>query len=435
MRRSFTLSGAGLGIFLIGLGVAIFWDLTSGTAYWTMVLRFYPALLILLGLDYVLPGIGWGSKSRPESWVVTVIIIVTIGGLIGHLIPRPFFAEMQNRGRFGFHPDFSFSFHNITDEKTVRESFSLPQGIKTIRIENRFGDVKVNTGTGEAIAATARLRLSAALRKEIDAYRDGFTLSGRAEGDRFTIRLQEPQASAGLEVPKANTDITVETPPGMLVEVDNSFGGIEVVEVQGDLKISNGNGRVEIEKVTGDVTVKNQFSKVEVGTVGGNLTVEAANGMVSIGRVGKDLTVHHGFGQLKVGVVSGALNVTSSYGQVEVERVDGSAQIKNSFGGVSLDECNGPLKVEVRGGNLDVKAGKIGGDYNLEVELGNIMLELPSKAGFAIDASTSLGKIYSDFEFNLQREIASESGSGNVNGGGPLVKVRSSKGNINIKEM
>ncbi|HEX3047162.1 MAG TPA: hypothetical protein VHY08_20580 [Bacillota bacterium] len=89
MRRGFTLSGLGLGIFFVALGLAFFSDSSSGTSYFGTVFRFYPLLAILLGLDYVLNSINQsGIIKRPEGWVATLIIIITLCGLTITTVPK-----------------------------------------------------------------------------------------------------------------------------------------------------------------------------------------------------------------------------------------------------------------------------------------------------------------------------------------------------------
>ena len=203
--------------------------------------------------------------------------------------------------------------------------------------------------------------------------------------------------------------------------------------MKGDLQITNSNGRIEIEKVSGNTSVHNQFSSVEIETVGGNLALDVTCGEIEIGAVGKNLSVRNSFGRLKIGTITGDLDIISSNSQVDVERVNGRAKVRNSFGGVSFEQCNGPLEARIQSGNLEAAAAKIGGDYNLDVDFGNITLELPSWAGFVIDANTSLGNINSDFRIDLQKEMVSEKVNGTVNGGGPLLKIRNNKGNIRLK--
>ena len=68
----------------------------------------------------------------------------------------------------------------------------------------------------------------------------------------------------------------------------------------------------------------------------------------------------------------------------------------------------------------------------LETSAGNIDVSLPATATVDIDASTSVGEIFSHLPLET-RDVDKEHLRGKLNGGGKSVKLETSAGNITIK--
>ena len=198
MLRGFTFSGFGLGIFLIVLGVTIFRDFASGTAFSWSIFRFYPVLLILLGLDFIWPQ-GNRSLRRPEGWVVAVIVIISIGGFVTIIIPQNIRTGWTNFEKINI-PERFFPpiFHGpFTIAKTIEKSFKLPAGLNKVRVENRFGEVEVNTGTGETVLVTAAIKYPLIHRRR--PLENGVSLSGEAREGSFLIKLERSESATDRE--------------------------------------------------------------------------------------------------------------------------------------------------------------------------------------------------------------------------------------------
>ncbi|MCL6591357.1 MAG: DUF4097 family beta strand repeat-containing protein [Firmicutes bacterium] len=433
MRRGFTLSGVGLGLFLILLGLAFLSDSASGTSYFSTVFDFYPLLAILLGLDFIFNSAGGPTPliKRPEGWAATLIIIITICGLSITMVPRVLGDSWKEIADFDL-SRISFGSWNfdLQSEKTIRQDFQLPAGTTTLRLENEFGDLEVRAGTGNLVSATADLKIFKPNRETAEA-QEAVQLSGYASGDRFLVKLLKPDYTGG----RVQSRITLTVPPNLAVELKNSFGNINVIELKGGLKVENSNGRINIGRVTGDAIINNQFAGVTIGAITGNLEINVNAGGIGIEQVGKNLTARNDFGRLKVDSVGGDFLANCKNSRIEAGKILGKARIENAFGGVTLKDCQGPVEAELSNGNLEVGISQITGPSSFDIQFGNIRVALPSGAKFTLDAATSFGKILTGYPLEptgASRGPAGESLSGDVNGGGPLIQLRAKNGNISI---
>lgn len=435
MKREFSLSGIGFGLFLIALGLAAFSDLSAKTGYLTIVFRCYPVLPILLGLDLILPNIAPVSESvsfvRPAGWIVTLVILITTSGFIAGVVPGLFNNEFKQLGMESFTPRLPFE-SNRNYRRTLRENFLLPPGITVIRIENEFGDLRVDSGAPNEVSATARIKYAFQPPKnESDSKQ--VKLSGQVQGTTFLIHLEHPEDKNSF-LPQFLAVMTIKVPPGLTVELKNSFGQLKVGQIEGNLTVDNSNGRIRIRKVNGDTSITNHLSQVTIGTIVGNLNINSTNGRIKIDRVGKNLVLHHDFGDIKIGEVAGDLTVTGKSTSIKVTQVQGKIQLENSFGRVSIKEALDSVTANVSNGDLQVGMNRINGPINLNVQFGRVKLDLPKKAAFTLQANASFGRIDTDMPVTRSQTTGGgQSAAGTVNGGGPLVKIEARNGSITLK--
>lgn len=434
MKREFSLSGIGFGLFLIALGIAAFSDLSAKTDSLAMVFRCYPVLPILLGLDLILPKITPVSRTvslvRPAGWIFTLIILITMAGFITGVIPSLFSNEFKQLGMENFTPRLPLE-SNWNYRQTLREDFKLPPGITTIRIENDFGDLRVDSGGPNGVAATTRIKYAFQPPKnESDSKQ--VKLSGQVQGSTFLVHLKHPKFNNSF-LPQFMSVMNVKVPPGLAVEVKNSFGQVKVSEIRGNLTVDNSNGRIRITKVSGDTSIANRFSQVIVGSIDGNLNINNTSGQIKIGRVGKNLNLNHDFGDLKIGEVAGDLTVIGKNSSINITRVHGKLKLENSFGRVRIKEAMDSVTAEVNNGDLRVGMTRIYGPINLDVQFGRVELDLPEKAAFSLQADAAFGRIDTNVPVTRSQKAGEQSATGDINGGGPLVKIETRNGSIELK--
>jgi DUF4097 and DUF4098 domain-containing protein YvlB len=395
MTRNFNLSGIGLGIYLLGLGIAYILNQATAFNVINFWLHLYPILAIVLGLDYILSSMNRTAQTftKPNDFVATIIIIITVIGLVSSLIPKFVMDDMR------FH-QFGVFNHNSWDRSsqfTVNEDFKLPTGVTTINITNQFGDVNIDNTTSDTISAKAQIRLPFHQYK-IAALRNTFKLVGQVQGDSFLITLQQPE-KLGFAARHMNSNITVDIPKGL------------------------------------SVTIKNSAGNVQVGNIEGNLNIEMSAGNFQVQSVGRDLKVRNKFGNINIGTVLGNLDAITKAGEIKIGTIHGNSNIESMAGNINLEECYGFVSAKLETGNLNLNLAKIKGDCDLETNMGNVDLSLPTDAKFSLDAACAIGNINSNFTVPIKKEMTSAIVNAEVNGGGPLIKIRTKAGNIDLHKL
>ena len=142
------------------------------------------------------------------------------------------------------------------------------------------------------------------------------------------------------------------------------------------------------------------------------------------------------------------LNLDSSNSDITVYGMEGDVVAATSHGRLSV-QTGGLVHLNTSNGRVDLETGSGGsartsnGDIfttvsqaditalSLDTSNGDVIVYLPEDAGFLLELTTSNGEI--DLE-QLGFGISGREFSGPINGGGPLIRVQTSNGDIKIRE-
>jgi DUF4097 and DUF4098 domain-containing protein YvlB len=106
-----------------------------------------------------------------------------------------------------------------------------------------------------------------------------------------------------------------------------------------------------------------------------------------------------------------------------------------SGGGITCDNVAGDVDAHTSGGSVHATLTRQpAGECRLSTSGGGITATLPENATFQLDAETSGGGVRCDFPVTVTGERKSDRLVAPVNGGGPLVHLRSSGGGIRVNK-
>ncbi|HEX5788340.1 MAG TPA: hypothetical protein VFY03_09185 [Woeseiaceae bacterium] len=142
---------------------------------------------------------------------------------------------------------------------------------------------------------------------------------------------------------------------------------------------------------------------------------------------------------------------TVNDGEIVVRNITGTLELGNANGPVTASGINGPVIAESINDTIDIGFASLPAEGVLSMESmnGDLIVRLPGNAGVELHLDSSEGEILSDFEVEvlpstpvIERE---DSGDGvsvrventivaRVNGGGPVVRLKTLNGDISILE-
>jgi DUF4097 and DUF4098 domain-containing protein YvlB len=280
---------------------------------------------------------------------------------------------------------------------------------------------------------------------------------------RVEFQLTVPQ-KFNLDVETQGGDITVDAPLDGEARLTTAGGDVRTSDVMGIVHIETAGGKIETGNVGGELAARTAAGSIHVGDVQGDAVLETTGGEIVTGRVAGGLRAETAGGDVIVEGVEGRLVARTAGGQIQIGPTGGTVRAETAGGSIRLRGARGPVVAETAGGSIDLlqiegsvrattAVGRILAEINcdkkscgssqLETSMGDVLVYLPENAPLTIDASiaTATGRqIVCDFPLEIHgsnEDLTPSvlSGSGSLNGGGEVLKIRTVAGNIEIRKI
>jgi DUF4097 and DUF4098 domain-containing protein YvlB len=174
---------------------------------------------------------------------------------------------------------------------------------------------------------------------------------------------------------------------------------------------------------SGDVSVENLKSMMTVSTGSGNVKVSSVDG---------DVHANTGSGDVVLNGVSGNVNGETGSGNVTVSMTgNGTVRLGTGSGDIEAKNVHGGLRAHTGSGNVHAD-GDVTSDWTVETGSGDVSVSFPQSARFELAAQTGSGDIRVSRDVTVNGTQNPHRMRGKVNGGGPLVQLQTSSGNINL---
>jgi len=177
----------------------------------------------------------------------------------------------------------------------------------------------------------------------------------------------------------------------------------------------------------GSIGVQNVAGIIETRTSGGRLRFEEVDGPIS-GRTSG--------GSIYLQGTTGSADLHTSGGKITIGSVEGDIKARTSGGGISIDSAAGAIDAKTSGGSITAAfRGQPESDCSLRTSGGSINVSLDSTAAATVQAKTSGSKIHTELPVVVSGEISKTRLEGDLNGGGPMIVMRTSGGPIRLKAL
>ena len=350
--------------------------------------------------------------------------------------------------------------------------------VKNLRIKVDMGSVVVRGGQQQGINYVVHTHFGNSSEQDarhqfeqykVTAYVKGDTawIVGDWQGGRrprhfsgeFSVMVPREMALVKLETEGGNVDAT-----GVVgrVEAESGGGSMRLDDIGGGVSAETGGGSIDVGTVSGELGLHTGGGSIQVRHANGKVVAETGGGSVTIQSGAQGAIIETGGGSIEVRQCSGKVKVSTGGGSVDLSDIGGPAEIETGGGSIHLTSAKGHVHAETGGGGIElygvpsasaetgaggitVKLVNTGGERNesdLETGAGDITVYIAADVAIDVRASVDMGnghRITSDFS---DIHIGSEgdkwgpktlTAEGKLNGGGPMVKVRTSSGDICFK--
>jgi hypothetical protein len=287
-------------------------------------------------------------------------------------------------------------------ERVVEKEFTVA-GPGTLYVETSGGGIRVVPSGDSVVRVKAKQRIRASSEAEADELLKKLDLTLEQQGNDVRAVAKYERRSVGFlfgSWPPVQVDFEVSVPAAFATDLHTSGGGITV------------------------------------GDLAGKANLRTSGGSITLGKMGGAVKAHTSGGSITLAEARGPVELKTSGGNVTAGRVTGPAELSTSGGSIKIEAAESPLRAHTSGGS--VRAGINGAlkdECSLSTSGGSVRVTLDKTAAFRLEASTSGGHVDAEgLTITLEKSSRDRSRlAGAVNGGGPLLKLRSSGGSITIR--
>ena len=307
---------------------------------------------------------------------------------------------------------------------------TLPQSLAaSVEINNALGVVKLTDLHGAHVIRGCE-------RAEISRNAGGVTV----ENPRGAIELNEIQGPVYLTNTRQAVNLRAINGP---VRLDVKGGAVSMEHSSGPLQLEATDAQIEITEVGNDVSATARVvnieharnSRIKLQEIKGAVAIKAERSPVEAEEIAGDFKVDSSSDRVRVNRINGVLWVKSKNGAVEIEEVRGLTTIEATRD-VTVRNFRGPLSVTSRDGAIELETSeKLNGDLSVSSDRGKIRVSLPKDGGFRLDANAGAGRVtaqgFEDHEWTSEER--SYVAGYNVTASAPMVSLRSSRGEIQLR--
>lgn len=281
----------------------------------------------------------------------------------------------------------------------VEQTFQVAAG-GTLRLDADMGSLEVTSGDSNLVDVLVIEKVNSNDPADLQDELGRLRLDIHQEGSDVVV-MAKYENRGSWHGNHLNLHFQIQVPYRYNIEATTAGGSISLDDLEGDVRVRTAGGSLRFGRILGNVQGR---------TAGGSVSLEGSSGMVDVETAGGSITI----------------------GEVEADVV-----AHTSGGSISVQEVYGSIDATTSGGSISVSiASQPAADCRLTTSGGSVSVSLARGIGLDLDAETGNGRVMSDFghvdtssresERRLQTQIS---------GGGPQLFLRTSGGNIQIREM
>jgi len=438
---------------LIVIGVIFMlrnFGMVSTAAMWQWFARYWPLLIIVWGLIklmeyYQAQRAGYQPRGIGGGGVVLLVFLILFGLAASE-------SHKVNWEQLGNEIDVDEDVFTIFGQ---RHSFNaeleqpLPGNVSLVHVISDRGDVTVGAWDQDKVKVSVRKtvgatndteakRLDEQTQPQINVSGDTLTINANTGGAgdkpvKTDLEIWVPKKAA-LDVATKHGDVAVRQRLGD-VKITTTRGDITVDEVAGNVAVTLRRGNITANRITGDFAVDGRVNATAVSEIGGSVRL---NGDffegVNLSKIGKSVSFKSSRTDLEFAKLEG--NMTMESDNLRAKGPSGPVRVLTRSKDIRLEDVAGDVRIENSNGEVEIHASRAPiGNIQVDNRHGRVLVSVPSKASFQLDARTEHGDIESDFEgIKVEDKDREARGTGTVGSGGPTIRITTDHADIEIRK-
>ncbi|MBW4083791.1 DUF4097 family beta strand repeat protein [Paenibacillus sp. S150] len=390
---------------LTAVGVLLFLDWRNGTETMLLLLKWWPVIAVLWGVEYLLmhffsQRLGQGRTQAPSRMdlrgLLTAIVLAASVFLVSE---QEHYLHLWNRVSLNL-TAAAVDYGEAKGSKFQKAPLVVPVELVTskVAIDAINGDILIHRAPVEDIEIATTVwvdQLEGAVAEAISEQ----SFVEVVEGTTIKITPKsKAYGDSGKRQPRMDLDISLPEDRRFNLEVRTMNGGITLQNVEAieNISLETGNGEMILHRIFGNVKGK---------TLNGAVRARTVQGSVDLATSGGDMAAWD---------VTGALKLSTAVGNISAEGSGDEMDLSSKNGNLEIDGARSKLHAESLNGKINVRSADFGGNWDIYSAVGDIRLYLPVSGNFTLDGSSGYGDIVTDIpELTIDKKnISGEVGNG-----------------------
>lgn len=304
-------------------------------------------------------------------------------------------------------------------ENHIERSFQVTPGGR-LTVDADRGSIEVRTADRDQVDVKIERKVKRGKKWTVEEIFEDLPITFDHNDDGVTIRAKYGEKSLwrwNRERNRLQVKFLIAVPERYNVDLKTLGGNISIEDLEGEVRSRTSGGNLRIGRIKGSVWGRTAGGSIEVKGTEGDTDIETRGGGITIGNV------------------EGAVEAKTAGGSIRIDRAAGSVNAKTSGGNITVEEVMGSINAKTFGGSVKAYISRQPeGDCSLETTGGNVTAYLVEDIAVDVDARTNGGGVSTDIPVTtiVEGKVRRNRLEGVVNGGGPVLKLRTLGGSIRL---
>jgi len=301
-----------------------------------------------------------------------------------------------------------------------------------VSLNNPRGDISIQSWGKDYIKVIAtklvegsnQKRMKKALEKikvEFVATEDNLHIKTDLGESRFKTFFLFDRLWNFFSTTQGRVDYQLWVPPGVNILAETTSGNLLIQGIRGDVRTKGVSGRIKFSSIQGNVEAETISGEIELVEIEGDVNLSSLSGDLSLNQVKGNILLKSTSGKLHMSSVEGTIRGYTASGKIVMRKIRGVVEL--------IETASGDIQAEL----LEVADDWLGMIFDSAT--GDIEVSLPRDLGANLGIKTVSGRISCNFTILTRGEFEAGALGGPINGGGPLLEIETTSGDIFLRQI
>ena len=328
-----------------------------------------------------------------------------------------------------------------TTLEDIVEAFPVAAGGK-LTIDADCGAIDVQSTEDDTVSV--RIQRAAQIKANRRAMEILKNLDVQITHEASDVKIEAKFVGNAKRWQKRQNDLDVQfdilVPRHYNLDLETACDDISVVNVTGDVNVETFSAGLRLQDITGRIDATTSIGNIDLKAFSGDVVLQTKGGNITFADGNGDVKAKTSGGNVQAVHVTGAINGQTSGGNVTLRGCKGGAELKTAGGSIEV-ENDGPVLAKTSGGSIRCQLQEAATSRNLLLDLetmgGGLNVSLVPDIAATVEAKVLGGSVTTEFPVTVETSgtVKPDQLQGAINGGGPLLKLRSVGGNIILRKI